>query len=205
MTLRIIRHSLRWGSLLLLLLLTYQTFTMRPATRELWAIMFSRLELGYFGVGYWDGEFNEFDFSRLEPGDLVLGGNTGSSWGHWTHAALYLGDGMVMDTFLQTGVAPRPVTAYNEYYSHAGALRVKLPREVKEKAVARARSLQGKPFYLLAPRGSTSLFYCTKVVWFVYKELGYDLDPAGPYWVVPDRIARSPLVEHLLPVGGVGQ
>lgn len=162
--------------------------------------MFDRLGMGYFGVGYWDGEANEFDFSQLEPGDLVLGGNTGSSWGHWTHAALYIGDGMVMDTFLQTGVSPRSVTAYNDYYSHAGALRVNLPKEVKEAAVADAKALQGKPFYLLAPRGSDTLFYCTKVVWYAYHQQGYDLDPDGAYWVVPDRILSSDLVERIDPV-----
>lgn len=198
----VVGRWLKWGSLVLALLLTYNAVTMSPSTRSLWRLMIDRLELGYFGVGYWDGEYNEFDFSRLEPGDIVLGGNTGSSWGHWTHAALYLGDGQVMDTFLQTGVAPRPVTAYNEYYSHAGALRVKLPQAVKEQAVAHARRLQGRPFYLLAPRGSDTLFYCTKVVWYVYQQLGYNLDPEGAYWVVPDRIYQSPLVEPLPPFGG---
>jgi uncharacterized protein YycO len=195
---------LGFGSLVLGLLIVWNVVTMRPATGELWRIMFDRLEEGAFGVGHWDGEANEFDFSQLEPGDIVLGGNTGSSWGHWTHAALYLGDGQVMETFLQTGVTPMPVSRYNNYYSHAGALRVKLPKEVKEAAVARAKALTGKPFYLLASRGSQTLFYCTKVAWYVYKEVDptYDLDPGGAYWVVPDSITQSPLVEPIQPVRG---
>lgn len=194
---------LRWGSAVLLIVLLFEIVTMTPATRQLWAVMFARLSEGAFGVGYWDGSYNEFDFSQLEPGDIVLGGNTGSSWGHWTHAAIYLGDGYVLDTFLQTGVSPRPVTAYNVYYSHAGALRVNLPRAVKEEAVARARALEGLPFYLLASRESQSLFYCTKVVWYVYRQIdpAYDLDPQGAYWVVPDNITRSPLVEWIEPRG----
>jgi len=195
-----VQRTIKWTGLVLAVLLAINLLTMRPATKELWRIMFDRLGMGYFGVGYWDGEPNIFDFSQLEPGDLVLGGNTGSSWGHWTHAALYIGNGMVMDTFLQTGVSPRSVTAYNDYYSHAGALRVNLPTEVKEAAVAHAKALQGKPFYLLAPRGSDTLFYCTKVVWYVYNQLGYDLDPEGAYWVVPDRILHSDLVERIDPV-----
>lgn len=192
---------LRWGSLGLALLILYNVVTMTPSTRELWAFMFAELDKGNFGVGRWDGESNEFDFSQLEPGDIVLGGNTGSSWGHWTHAALYLGNGQVMETFLQPGTAPEPVTRYNDYYSHAGALRVKLPKEVKERAVARAMTLQGKPWYLLASRKSTQLWYCSKVVWWVYAQEGYDLDKGGPYWVVPDRLARSPLVEPIQPNG----
>ncbi len=199
----IIQRWLKWGSLALGLMILWNVITMRPATRELWSFMWGRLvNEGAFGVGFWDGEYNEFDFRQLEPGDIVLGGNTGSSWGHWTHAAIYIGDGMVMDNFLRTGVAPRPVTAYNEYYSHAGALRVKLPPEVKAAAVERAKSLVGKPFHLLAPRDSQALFYCTKIVWWAYLQEGYDLDPKGAFWVVPDRIAESALVEPILPNGG---
>jgi len=199
----VIQRWLKWGSLALGLMILWNVATMRPATRGLWSLMWGRLvNEGAFGVGVWDGEFNEFDFSQLEPGDIVLGGNTGSSWGHWTHAAIYIGDGMVMDNFLRTGVAPRPVTAYNEYYSHASALRVKLPPEVKAAAVEHAKSLVGNPFHLLAPRDSDALFYCTKIVWWAYLQEGYDLDPDGAFWVVPDRITQSPLVEPIQPKGG---
>jgi uncharacterized protein YycO len=195
----LIQRWVRWSGLVLLILLVFELVTMRPATRQLWSDMVSRLGEGAFGVGYWDGTSNALDFAALEPGDIVLGGNTGSSWGHWTHAALYIGDGLVMDSFLQTGVSPRPVSAYNEYYSRAGALRVNLPREEKERAVALAKSLQGKPFYLLASRESDSLFYCSKVVWYVYHQINpaYNLDPNGAYWVIPDKIVRSPLVEPI--------
>lgn len=198
---RTIKRWLALGGAGLVLLILYNTLTMKPATKELWAFMWAELGQGNFGVGVWDGESNDFDFSQLEPGDIVLGGNTGSSWGHWTHAALYLGDGQVMETFLQPGTKPEPVTRYNEYYSHAGALRVNLPADVKDRAVARARALEGSPWYLLASKGSASLQYCSKIVWWVYAQEGYDLDPDRPYWVVPDRIARSPLVEFVGPQG----
>lgn len=197
-----IQRWLKWATLALGVLLLWNAVTMTPGTASLWRLMFSRLRNeGAFGVGVWNGNRNEFDFSQLEPGDIVLGGNTGSSWGHWTHAALYLGNGKVMETFLQTGTRPEPVTRYNEYYSHAGALRVKLPREQKEKAVAEARKLIGQPFYLLASRKSSALFYCSKVVWYAYKQVGVDLEPDGAYWIVPDRVAQSEFVEPILPHG----
>lgn len=200
----LVQRVVKWGGLALVLMILWNLFTMRPATRELWGLMWGRLvNEGAFGVGYWDGEYNEFDFSQLEPGDLVLGGNIGSSWGHWTHAAIYIGDGLVMDNFLRPGVAPRPVTAYNEYYSHAGALRVNLPPEVKRAAVEKAKSLQGKAFHLLAPRDSIGLFYCSKIAWWSYAQLGYDLDPGGPFWIVPDRIYyQSKDVEPIQPKRG---
>jgi len=198
---RIITRTLAWGAVALALFIAHNVVTMRPATKEVWRFAWSELQQGNFGVGRWDGEENDFDFSQLEPGDIVLGGNTGSSWGHWTHAALYIGDGQVMETFLQPGTKPEPVGRYNHYYSDAGALRVKLPAEVKQRAVERARKLEGKPWYMLAPKNSPELWYCSKVVWWVYAQEGYDLDPDGPYWIVPDRIARSPLVEPIQPHG----
>ncbi|HYF91615.1 MAG TPA: YiiX/YebB-like N1pC/P60 family cysteine hydrolase [Symbiobacteriaceae bacterium] len=198
---KVIKRSLAFGALALVLLIGVNVLTMRPSTKELWRFMWAELGQGNFGVGRWDGEFNEFDFSQLEPGDIVLGGNTGSSWGYWTHAALYIGNGQVMETFLQPGTKPEPVTRYNEYYSHAGALRVKLPPEVKQRAVERALALEGRPWYLLASRSSEELWYCSKIVWWVYAQEGYDMDPDGPYWIVPDRIARSPLVEQIQPHG----
>jgi uncharacterized protein YycO len=197
-----IQRWLRWASLVLGLLLLWNAVTMTPATTALWRLMFTRLrQEGAFGVGVWDGNANVFDFGQLEPGDIVLGGNTGSSWGDWTHAALYLGNGEVMETFLQTGATPEPVSRYNNYYSHAGALRVKLPKAVKEQAVAEARRLVGKPFYLLAPRNSTSLFYCSKVVWYAYKRAGVDIEPDHAYWIIPDRITQSEWVEPIQPSG----
>jgi uncharacterized protein YycO len=202
------RRWLKWASAALLLMLIFDAATMTRGTRDLWALMFERWRTeGAFGVGYWDGNRNQVDFSKLEPGDIILGGNTGSSWGYWTHATLYLGDGQVMETFLQTGVALDTVTRYNDYYSHAAALRVKAPKAVKEQAVEEAKKLLGKPFYLLGSRGSSSLFYCTKIVWYAYKRasaaagLDIDLDTSNAYWVVPDRIAQSPWVEALPPEG----
>lgn len=189
---------LKWGALLLASVLLWQVASMKPGTRWTWEVIIRNALQGRIGVGSWTGVPNPFDFSQLEPGDIVIGGNPGASWGHYTHATLYLGDGLVAETLLREGVNPGPVTRYNDY-TWAGALRVKAPPEVKRKAVELARSRVGQPFYLLAPKQSPNWFYCTKLVWWAYHQAGVDLDPDGGFWIVPGRFFLSPLIE---PIGG---
>lgn len=169
---------------------------MAPGTRWTWRVIFTNLFDGNVGVGTWTGVRNRFDFTHLEPGDIVIGGNPYASWGHYTHATLYVGDGKVVETLLRQGVNLGPVTQYNNY-TWAGVLRVNAPAEVKQKAVEAALGKVGKPFYLLAPKGSGDWFYCTKMVWWAYHQAGVDLDPEGGFWMVPDRFFLSDLVEPL--------
>jgi len=187
---------LRWGSLLLLTVSLWQLVTMTRGTRWTWGRVIRRGLSGQIGAGTWHGSPNAFDFSRLEPGDIVIGGNPGASWGHYTHATLYLGEGQVMETLLRQGVSLGPVTRYNDY-TWAGALRVRVPAEVRAAAVAAARRLAGLPFYLLAPRRSPEWFYCSKIVWWAYRQAGVDLDPAGGFWMVPDRFFQCDRIEPL--------
>lgn len=167
---------------------------MTSGTRWTWGVVARNAFHGSIGVGTWTGVPNAYDFTGLEPGDIVIGGNPGASWGHYTHATLYVGNGQVVETLLRNGVNLGSVSRYNDY-TWAGALRVNAPPEVKAKAVAAALSRQGLPFYLLAPRSSPDWFYCTKIVWWAYKQAGLDLDPEGGFWMVPDRFLLSPYVQ----------
>lgn len=176
-------------------LLAWALLTMAPGTRALWGTMLAALGRGEVGVGVPGTSALDFSALDLLPGDLVLGGNPGTSWGYWTHAAIYVGDGRVMDSLLRFGVHPEPVDRFAAAYARTAVLRVKVPQAVRDRAVRVARSLEGRPFNLLSPRGSTGWFYCTQVAWHAYKEAGVDLDPEGGFWVVPDRFLESPLVE----------
>lgn len=184
-----------WGLVALAVWLAWNTATMAPATRDLWRVMWAQARRGFIGVGI-PGQ-NGFDFAAagLEPGDIVLGGNPGTSWGEWTHGALYVGNGLVIDTLLRRGVHLAPVDRFAGAYARAGYLKVHLPPAVKERAVREGLALLGRPFNLLAPRRSGAWFYCTKVAWYAYWRAGVDLDPGGGYWVVPDRFLASPHVE----------
>lgn len=198
---------LRWGSLLLAAAVLWQLLTMTPGTRWIWRRVLRQARTGNLGVGTWNGVPNHFDFRDLEPGDIVIGGNPGASWGHYTHATLYMGDGQVMETLLRQGVGPGPVSRYNDY-TWAGALRVQAPAAVKAAAVAAARQAAGQPFYLLAPLRSGQWFYCSKVIWWAYHQAGFSLGTGDGFWMVPDRLFRSdqvvPINGTLPPPGGDG-
>ncbi len=190
-------RALRWGGGLVAVFLLYHTVFMAPGTRDLWGVALINLQQGQVGVGI--PGTNSFDFTaaRPEPGDIILGGNPGCSWGHWTHAALYVGNGQVVDTLLRRGVHLQTVERFAGAYQQAGVLRVNLPPEVKAAAVRHALANLGKPFSLLSGRNARNWFYCTKLAWYAYKQAGYDLDPGGGHWVVPDRFTRSPVVTLL--------
>lgn len=187
----VLRRALAWAAGLLAAILIYQVATLSPGTRDLWAVMLERAARGWIGVGT-PGQ-NRFDFAAagLEPGDIVLGHNPGSSWGHWTHAALYVGDGLVVDTLLRHGVYLDRVERFAYAYQASGVLKVQLPPAVKQRAVDEAMAVLGRPFNLLSGRHQDGWFYCTQVVWYAYQRAGVDLDPAGGYWVVPDRFLDS--------------
>lgn len=108
---------------------------MTPGTRWTWGVIIQRALNGEIGVGSWTGVPNSLDFSQREPGDIVIGGNPGASWGHYTHATLYLGDGQVAETLLREGVNTGPVSRYHDY-TWAGALQVKAPPEAWAKPPA---------------------------------------------------------------------
>lgn len=188
-----IRRGLRIGLVLLALLLVFNIVTIRPGTVATFRVLAANVLQGNVGTGMWNGVQNPLDFSQLEPGDIILGHNPGCTWGYYTHATLYLGNGQVMETLLTTGAATASVEHYHDY-TGAAILRVNLPKDVKERAVQAALSLRGRPFLLLAPRQTSDWFYCTKAVWWAYKQAGYDLDPDGSFWVVPDQFPKSPFV-----------
>lgn len=178
----------------MLLWMLWQGVTMDPDTRAFWRATGSHVQAGHLGVGKWDGVPNADPLPDLEPGDIILAHNPGAIWGHFIHAAIYAGEGQVVDTLLKQGVHLGSLQRYR-YYTHAAVLKVNLAPEVKRQAVEYARSLVGRPFFLLASRRGEQWFYCTKVVWWAYKQVGIDLDPRGGYWVVPDRLVEHPLVQ----------
>lgn len=189
-----LRVGLRWGGAAVLAALLHNLVFMSPGTREFWGILWASARRGDIGVGIPGANGFDFAAAGLEPGDIVLGANPGNSWGHWTHAALYVGNGQVVDTLLRYGVHLSPVERFAHAYQQAGVLKVNLPPDVKARAVALALGTLGRPFNLLAGRETGDWFYCTKLAWWVYWRAGYDLDPDGGHWVVPDRFLASPAV-----------
>jgi hypothetical protein len=148
----LLRRALRWGGAALAAVLLYATITMEPGTRDLWGVLWSNALRGNIGVGIPGANGFDFASAGLEPGDIIIGGNPGCSWGEWTHAALYVGDGKVVDTLLRFGVHLEDVNRFAGAYQRAGVLKVNLPRAVKEQAVREALAVMNRPFNLLSGR-----------------------------------------------------
>ena len=161
-----------------------------------WVRLLSSAGKGHFGTGNFSSTPNNLDLSILEPGDILLGGNPGGSYGHYTHAGIYIGNNRVVTMYTSTGVYLEPPSAYHRYH-WAAVGRVKASPQQKKEAVSYCRSQVGSPFYILSPKAEDGLWYCSKLIWYAYLKQGIDLDPLNSYWVLPDAFVQSPHVQIL--------
>jgi len=147
---------------------------------------------GEFGIGDYDNIPNNLDLSDLQPGDIILGGNPGGSYGRYTHAGFYIGDGQIVDMYTSSGVYVTDVDTYHRYV-WAAVLRVKASPEVRAAAVDYVKRQVGAPFFILTPKSDHRLWYCSKLAWYAYYQYGINLDAFhNSYWVVPDALLSSP-------------
>lgn len=159
-----------------------------------WALLVSNAIQGNLGNGTFSDTPNNLDLELLEPGDILLGGNPGGSYGHYTHAGLYIGNNQVVTMYTSTGVYLEPPEAYHRYH-WAAILRVKANQKQKEGAIKYCSSQVGAPFFILTPKTENGLWYCSKLIWIAYRKQGIDLDPFNSYWVLPDAFIYSPYVQ----------
>jgi len=148
---------------------------------------------GSVGPGVPSGRGNHLPLNDLRPGDILLGGNDGSTYGSYTHAAIYAGAGRAWQGWLSTGVSPVAATRFREY-DRACILRVKTDPRKRLQAAAMVGSWEGQVFYPLAFKPGDRIWNCTKIIWEAYRRMGLDLDAGRDLWVTPDNFYRSPLV-----------
>mgnify|MGYP000897560676 CR=1 FL=1 len=161
-----------------------------------WVQLLSSAGKGHFGIGKFSSTPNSLDLSILEPGDVLLGGNPGGSYGHYTHAGMYVGNNRVVTMYTSTGVYLEQPAAYRRYH-WAAVVRVKASPQQKKEAVSYCLSQVGSPFFILTPKTEDGLWYCSKLIWLAYLKQGIDLDPFNSYWVLPDAFVHSPHIQVL--------
>ena len=145
---------------------------------------------GNFGYGNSIRYANDISFSGLEIGDIILGGYPDCAYGRFSHIAMHVGNGQVIEAFVDYGVHIRPIDHFRDY-KEVCLLRVEAEPEIKEKAVEYAQSLQGKMFYALAFKPGERIWNCSKLIWRAYLEEGIDLDPSRDLWISPDIFYKS--------------
>lgn len=139
---------------------------------------------------------NDISFAGLEIGDIIVGGYPDCAYGRFSHAAIYIGDGRVVEGYLDSGITVNPVGHFRDY-SEAALLRVNAPEKIKLAAADYARQNEKEMFFPLAFKPGERIWNCTKIIWSAYMKQGIDLDSIGDIWIAPDSFYHSPWVSIL--------
>jgi len=126
---------------------------------------------------------------RLEPGDVVIGGNPGAVYGTWSHATVYLGNGQVLAQDLLAGIGLETVDQL-EWYDHVRVLRPRASKEKRAAAAQTARGYIGYTFNLMAHPSDPRQLNCSRCVDAAYRTQGMDLGD-GRFWITPDALADT--------------
>lgn len=149
--------------------------------------------LRYGNIGYGSessSQGNNISFDELEIGDIIVGGYPGCAYGRFSHAAIYIGNGQVIEGYLDTGISIHSIEHFWDY-SQIALLRVEAADEVKIAATEYAKQNEGDMFFSLAFKEGDRIWNCTKIIWQAYMEQGLDLDSVGDIWVAPDSFYNS--------------
>lgn len=155
---------------------------------------------GRAATGVYTGRINQLDLNLLQPGDILLGGKPQAAYGHFTHAGLYLGQGWVLEGYVDCGLSRQAVDHYR-FYDWACILRVELPTAERGKVLQYALQQEFKPFYPVAFKSGERYWNCTKLIWAAYRQAGVDLDTFSDLWISPDAIYANPQVQRIAAEG----
>jgi len=151
---------------------------------------------GEIGSGYGQAAAGEIPFHLLEPGDILLGGWPNCAYGKYSHAGLYLGNGEVLEAYVDYGVCVQPLDHYIQY-SYLSLVKVNVSEEIKAAAIKAGRSYIGQTFYPVAFKHNDRYYNCSSIIWKAYQEQGINLDINNDIWVAPDRFGDNPYVKVL--------
>ncbi|MDR1615982.1 MAG: hypothetical protein LBR98_03110 [Syntrophomonadaceae bacterium] len=150
------------------------------------------LKQGHGGIGD-EGNFNNsISFAGLAVGDIVLGGYPNCGYGEYSHAALYIGEGMVLEGY-GNGIYIQPVNRFRSY-SQVALLKVEVAPEVKARAVDYALRQYKEAFYPLAFKKNERVWNCSKIIWKSYEKYGINLDYSNDLWIMPSIFKNSSYV-----------
>jgi hypothetical protein len=155
---------------------------------------------GEIGSGYGRIQAYYIPFEILEPGDILLGGWPNCAYGKYSHAGLYLGDGEVMEAYVDCGICIQPLKHFDEY-ARLCFLRVNVSPAIKKSVLNTAGSMLGKTFYPVAFKQDGRYFNCSSFIWKAYAEHGVDLDVNNDIWVAPASFQESLYVKTIFEKG----
>ncbi len=170
--------------------------------RHLWSnpgdsIFFTYLrsfKQGHIGYGLVTPTNNGLPLEKLQIGDIILGGWPNCAYGNYSHVGLYIGQNLVLESFVDYGVNIQTADKYRSYQT-ASIIRVKTDQKTREQAVDYALQHRNKIFYPVAFKAGERYWNCSKIIWMAYKKQGIDLEEINDLWIAPDVFFNSPRVE----------
>ncbi|AAB89740.1 YiiX/YebB-like N1pC/P60 family cysteine hydrolase [Archaeoglobus fulgidus] len=144
--------------------------------------------------GDWTGDGNNLDLSVLQPGDILLcrgcagwlEDTFGNIVGHWHHAAMYIGNGQMVEAW-KDGVRVVSVSMARNA-DEVAVYRVKTSNDIKSKAVSWALTKVGLPYdykwltYVGGKEVYGKSYYCSELIWAAYKANGGPDIDQNPGW-----------------------
>lgn len=117
----------------------------------------------------------------LNVGDVLLSRTEGRFSnmfipGFWKHAAIYIGDGLLIESTGSKGVVQTDLLSFLNRVDRCEIFKPTFKKKdhlsFTGDVVRWARSILGSPYdHYFEPNVKT--FYCSEVIWFVYREIGY--------------------------------
>jgi hypothetical protein len=133
---------------------------------------------------------NSLSVADLRLGDVLVCRNPGSVYGHWSHATIYLGDGVVLGQDILAGIFLENATDL-EWYDDIRVYRPTADDATRQQVVTFARSLVGKPFHLAAHPRDPRQWSCAKIVIHAWALAQVSLSD-DRFWQTPDAIVAGP-------------
>lgn len=125
----------------------------------------------------------------LEAGDIIVCGNTRAVYGTWSHATIYLGDGVVLGQDLLSGIRSDHVDTL-AMYDQLRILRPRLPASTRAAAARTAARYVGEVFNLMSHPRDPWQWNCSRCVEGAYRSQGVDVSD-GRFWITPDALAAG--------------
>jgi uncharacterized protein YycO len=187
--------------LLVLIVILLNNINLFKGRESITFIYLDSLRKGNAGYGQISEYNNNISLSSLKPGDILLGGWPDCAYGAFSHAGLYLGNGEVLEGYVDSGITINSVEHYKDY-AKACILRVQTSEDVKKEVIKYARKQEGKIFYPVAFKSGERYWNCSKIIWKSYMEQNIDLDNSHDLWIAPVVFYNSPYTKIIGPVKG---
>ncbi|WAH44439.1 YiiX/YebB-like N1pC/P60 family cysteine hydrolase [Alicyclobacillus fastidiosus] len=146
--------------------------------------------------GSYQGHPNQAVFDDLVPGDIIFCHDAGGGYGYYTHCALYVGNGKVVESAnFREGTQVIPVESFHGY-DEVRVKRVLCSYPLRLRAAHYALAQVDRGYSIFGGLHDHNSMYCSKLVWSAFDAQGVQLC-AQSRWIIPDDLSVSPKLQEV--------